>query len=59
MNSLRCSICGCPLTQDEIDKQPIVFMVTAIGKHMLLCDRDYERVLNVFKEEETHARIQD
>lgn len=58
MDKLRCNICGKPLDKDEIDKQPVI-MATAIGKRMLLCDRDYDRVLKIFKEGETHARIQD
>lgn len=59
MNDLRCSLCGKPLTNEEIDKQEVVFTVTAIGKNMMLCDRDYKRVLHIFEKEEENARLHD
>ena len=57
MEDLRCIMCGCPLTQEEIDKQEIIFTATAIGKNMILCNRDYKRILNLFEKGETHARV--
>lgn len=57
MDDLRCSMCGKPLTHEEIDKQDVVFMATAIGKRMILCDRDYNKVLHLFEKGETHARL--
>ncbi|MBO7713735.1 MAG: hypothetical protein J6S85_26500 [Methanobrevibacter sp.] len=58
MNDLRCSMCGKPLTNEEIDKQEVVLIATAIGKRMILCDRDYNRVLSMFDKEEHNARLQ-
>lgn len=52
MDDLRCAMCGKPLTTEEIDKQNVVLMATAIGKRLILCERDYKRVLHIFKEED-------
>lgn len=58
MTELRCNMCGKPLTYEELDKQEFVFTATAIGKNLMLCQRDYERLLHIFKKGETHARLQ-
>ena len=57
MNELRCNMCGKPLTYEELDKQKVVFTATAIGKNLMLCSRDYERILHLFKKEEEDGRI--
>lgn len=59
MPELRCHMCGKPLTYEELDKQKFVFTATASGMNLMLCDRDYERVLHIFEKGETHARLHD
>lgn len=56
MEELRCIMCGFPVTQEEVDNQKVIFTATAIGKRMILCNRDYKRILNLFEKGELHAR---
>ena len=56
MNEFRCHMCGKPLTYEELDKQKFVFTSTASGMNLMLCHRDYERVLHLFKKGEIPCR---